>query len=281
LYLYYCILKPNKTLKLLIRHFTGIFFMKKRFYYILFIFIACHILPQKVNGQKYSNGWNSGNERIFKFNLTNLLLKNIGVQMEHQISSQKSLLLGISGSPMGTIPFKNTIMSKFNGSEFWEETNYKTLEITPEIRFYLSKRGNLQGLYLAPYLRYNYLKGDILDGIFNFGATSNIAPIPIDIKLNFRGVSAGLMIGSQWKLNQSFYLDWWIAGAGLGSGNGTVSFISEMKSKQQEAFKEIFENSSDIPYYKYYVNASNNLGRLEIVGPWASIRGGLAIGFRF
>jgi len=247
--------------------------------FVLLTFILA-LNSSKLKAQYFRGYAQNKYETVLKVNFTNLLIRNFGFQVEKQIGSKKSFLLGLSGSPNGSIPFKNLLMSRFDDSEVLGGVKYNTLELTPEMRFYLSGSEGIRGLYLAPYMRYNIFRGDLFEGVFRVEDENIINEVPILVKASLKGISAGVMLGAQCPIKQKFYLDWWIAGVGIGKGNATILFISELSDVDQVALKENFSNIN-IPLTKSYFYSNESLGRLEFIGPWVSLRAGLAFGVRF
>ena len=88
------------------------------------------------------------------------------------------------------------------------------------------------------------------------------------------------MVGAQWKLGKSVYLDWWIIGGALGSSTGTVNAITALNQEEQDGFREEL-NTIDSPFLDYSVQVDANGAGLDFTGPFASLRGGLSLGIKF
>jgi hypothetical protein len=92
------------------------------------------------------------------------------------------------------------------------------------------------------------------------------------------------MIGAQFFLNTShtLVLDWWIAGGHYGSGKGDFNFESDriLTPDEQAQLKKDIEDL-DIPYIKYTVETNSNGAKAKVDGPWAGLRSGLSLGYRF
>ena len=71
-------------------------------------------------------------------------------------------------------------------------TEYSGYQITPEYRFYLSKKVSPEGLYVAPYLRYSNLTFD--HGFFT------------STKGKYKGLGLGNALGYQWLAGKSNWL---------------------------------------------------------------------------
>lgn len=98
-------------------------------------------------------------KNIIKLNLMALPLKNFSFQYERVLSKHVSLALGVRTMPSSSLPFQSTFISIADVTDQQTIDNlaaFKTsnFALTPELRFYLSKKGYGRGLYIAPYYRY-------------------------------------------------------------------------------------------------------------------------------
>jgi hypothetical protein len=88
------------------------------------------------------------------------------------------------------------------------------------------------------------------------------------------------MFGAQWKIGKSVYLDWWIFGPDYGSSKGSISGTQSLSPSGQSSLKSNMENLN-VPLVKTTNVVDANGATLDFTGPWAGIRSGLCIGFRF
>src|SRR5690242_15511722 len=83
-------------------------------------------------------------KNIIKFNLTSIALKHYTVQYERLVNRRQSFGISLGISPNVSLPFKQTWLDQYGGSEDTrsaiEHTRYNKLSITPEYRFYLEKK---------------------------------------------------------------------------------------------------------------------------------------------
>ena len=221
---------------------------------------------------------------FLKFNITGVALKNYTVQYERAFSRKFSFGLALRFMPNTSIPFKDKIIETIDVTDQDTKNTIKKLKISgfgisPEIRLYLSKKGYGRGFYIAPYCRYANFK--IEDMLFTY---ENILNIKSTISLggNFTNITGGLQIGTQWMLSKKLCLDWWIIGAHYGSGNGEFTGTSSKTlSPDEQADLRSQLNDIDVPYSNKTVLVNANGATIKLDGPWAGVKAGIAIGWRF
>lgn len=221
---------------------------------------------------------------IVKLNLPALALTNFSFQYERVISKRFSATLGIRFMPNTGLPFKNSFVNATGTTDPDAEALIRSLKvsnfaITPEVRFYVGKKGYGRGFYLAPYYRFAKFKADQVSINYETGpTTTNTIKLKGDVTSN----SGGLMFGAQWHLGGAITLDWWVLGAHYGKSTGILNGVPSTTltaTEQQDIRDQI--NSIDMPFGKVTADVSANSVKANFDGPWAGIRGGLAIGFRF
>ena len=87
---------------------------------------------------------NSLDKNVVKVNLTGLLFKNYGFQYERMLGKKTSIALGYRIQPQSTLPFIDFLESQVDDPESFdvlEKINFGNTAVTPEIRFYLGKKG--------------------------------------------------------------------------------------------------------------------------------------------
>lgn len=227
-------------------------------------------------------------KNLVKLNVPALFLKNISLQYERAVGRKISVGLGVRFAPKSTLPFKSKFKDIADDDEVSRQIdNFKTgnFALTPEVRFYLGKKGVFRGFYLAPFARYATYSGELpykyeaVDP--NTGAT-----LPGERELFMSGrintISGGLMIGAQWKLSQLVYLDWWILGASAGSSTGNLNGTSAtpLSNEEQEGLREALADlNNDFIKTESTVNA--NGAHVKVDGPWYTVRAGICVGVRF
>ena len=220
----------------------------------------------------------SNKKNIIKLNFFALGMKNLSVQYERSIAKKISIAIGFRYMAEGYLPFKNTIADIADDAEVERQlNNFKTgnFAVTPEIRFYVGRKGNGRGFYIAPYGRFARYTASLLYEYDDGGVTKTI---PLSGSVNT--ITGGLLFGAQWKLGKLFYLDWWIFGPNYGISNGTVDGKKNLNVVEQQALRNDLENL-DIPLTKITYVVDANGATVKFDGPWAGIRSGLCLGLRF
>jgi len=218
---------------------------------------------------------------FFKVNITGLALRNYGFQYERIIKKKISFALGLRFMPSGDLPLKSSLKDAANGDVDVENAidnaQLGNFSLTPEFRFYLSKKGYGRGFYIAPYYRYTKFNADAIPIQYNGGAGAKTINLKGDLSTNM----GGLMFGAQWFLGKSISLEWWILGAHYGTGKGTITGISStpFTTLEQNDIRQTIE-SIDLPVGKITAEVTSTTAKAIFDGPWAGLRGGILIGIR-
>lgn len=220
---------------------------------------------------------------IIKLNAPDLLMRNFTFQYERVINKRISVALGLRGMPNGKIPLSAALLNSVGlglVSDFTPLNKIKVngFAITPEMRFYVGKKGYGQGFYLAPFYRYSQAKLKEITIDYDLTPTSEKL-----IKLNGKSSvnMGGLMIGAQWFLGERISLDWWIAGLQFGGNKGSFSGFTSVPLTAQEQIDIKTEiDKFEIPFVKKTATVGANNASVSIKGPWLAARFGLAIGIR-
>ena len=215
---------------------------------------------------------------IVKVNLLALGLKTITIQYERVIGRKTTLAVGLRMMPKGNLPFEHNFRSAVKDSTTQNQLdNFKTsnFAIMPEIRFYLSRKGAYHGFYIAPFISYSHYTASL-----PYNYTDNGADETIPLSGSTNTISGGLMFGAQWKIGKTLYLDWWIFGPNYGSSKGSLSGTQSLSASEQTSLKSSIDGLN-VPLVKTTSTVSANGAILNFNGPWAGIRSGLCIGFRF
>ncbi len=251
---------------------------------LLFLFACSHLSAQSPDEEKKPSAVRSlPPANILKLNLTGLPLKQYSLQYERVLNRKFSVALGVRVMPASTLPFKDAILNAVGDDpdtrNVLETFQLSNTAFTPELRFYLSKRGYGRGFYLAPFYRYAGYKTSQLEFDYDNG-TGGTETINMSGKLTSN--TGGLLLGVQWPLGKRVVLDWWILGPHYGSATGTFSGVSTqtMTPAEQNDLRTQLEDI-DIPLTNKTVTVTANGARLELDGPWAGIRAGFLLGIRF
>ncbi|MBC7890020.1 MAG: DUF3575 domain-containing protein [Ferruginibacter sp.] len=237
----------------------------------------CFVLSIPLFAQKQDTAKESQKNTIVKINLSALVFKNISVQYERKIARNISIAANVRYIPFGKLPFLSSIEKAVDDPSVpVKKAKLGAFGVTPEIRFYVGKKGAMRGFYVAPFGNYTRYKTNLpIDysgktGIFN----GNISTI-----------TGGLLFGAQFKLGKSVYLDWWILGPNYGGAKGDLILTTPLSaSEQAELADQIEELKADAPFNKiidsYTVGSTGAL--IKARGPWAGLRGlGFNLGIRF
>lgn len=235
---------------------------------------------------------------ILKLNFSALVFKNISFQCERRVSDRVSLAANLHFIPFGTLPFVTFIENVSGESLVGSNGDLPKLEsfgITPEVRYYFGKRGTFQGLYLAPFFNYTNYKSE-------FPVDFNVSGVMMTSLFsgNISTLTSGMMLGVQWKLSKSFFLDWWIIGPNYGNAKGDLNAsYAALSSEGKTALADQIENVKSVllgyhgenreikpvPLFSKAIESysvENTTAKIRTNAPWVGLRGfGLNLGFRF
>ena len=225
-----------------------------------------------------------GKNNNVKISLTSLVFKNVQFQYERILTKRIGVVVGYSFISKGSVPFKSQINDLVSDDpdtkDMFNNAELGYSAITPEVRFYLGK-GYGKGFYIAPF--YRHIKYDISGVNFKFesdllaGQQENI-----NMGGKLTANTFGLQFGAQFNLGKNIILDWWIAGPHYGTSKGDFDGKTNRTltpNEQAELQKEL--DSIDLPIGDVTAKATANGATLNISGPWAGIRSGLSLGYRF
>lgn len=242
---------------------------------IILIFPISLLCAQILHAQDENS---AAKKNLVKINLFALALKNITVQYEREISRKTTVALDVRMMPKSSLPFKSSFQNAISDQTTKDQlNNFRTgnFALMPQVRFYLGHKGTYHGFYIAPFLSYAHYTADLP---YNYTDSGVNKTIPLSGSVNT--ITGGLMFGAQWKLGKSIYLDWWMVAPHYGSSHGNISGKKSLSSSEQTALKSALDGLN-IPLVKTTNNVDANGATLYFSGPWAGVRGGLCIGFRF
>ena len=233
--------------------------------------IACAIiaLPFSAHAQQGKNE--------FKVNLSSFVTKGYGFQYERQIGKKFTVALGYSMIPEGKIAFQSVIENLIDDPNV-KVGDFKlgTSIFTPELRWYVGKKGAFHGFYLAPYGRFSTYTMQVP---VSFDATLDKRTALFNGKLT--NSLGGLMLGSNFKLGKRLTLDWWILGAGIGSASGNLVAAIALNPLEQKNLKDELDKIN-IPFTTIESTVNSNGAIVTTNGSMAGIRGlGINLGIRF
>ncbi|HEY1025833.1 MAG TPA: DUF3575 domain-containing protein [Sphingobacteriaceae bacterium] len=225
-------------------------------------------------------------KNLVKVNLFALPLNNFSFQYERAIGKKTAVGLGFRYMPNSGVPLKNSLEQVIDDPETWDQIHsFKTgnVAITPEIRFYAGK-GVFRGFYFAPFARISRFSAELPfeyefeaenpDGS-TFTRTENIL-----LKGNVNTITAGILLGAQWKVSRLVYLDWWILGPQYGGSKGHIIGSKNLLPEEQNELRAELSDL-DIPLVDATTSVNSSGARMDFKGPWAGLRAGLNLGIRF
>lgn len=254
---------------------------------IIFLSLISMVLMAPSFSQENNYTKEAYDKNVLKVNLTGLFFKNYGFQYERMLSRKTSIALGFRTQPQGELPLLGFLENQIDDPETFSELrkiSYGNTAFTPEIRFYLGKKGGPRGFYIAPYARYSKSQVTVPDFEYSFQETINGQTFEetrtVELNGDITGITGGLMFGAQWRLGKAVYLDWWIIGGSVGTSNGLINALTALDQDEQDGLREEL-NNLDIPVLDYTVTVNGSGAKLDFNGPFASLRGGLSLGIKF
>jgi hypothetical protein len=247
--------------------------MKRILVLLCLVFITSLSFAQQSG---FSNN-NESHKNELKVNLFAFAFKSISIQYERQISRKTTFGLTFRVMPESRLPFKRGFKNLISDTATANQLdNFKTgnVSFTPSIRFYLGHKDAFHGFYIAPFLSYAHYTADLPYKYYD----GDYKTIPLTGSMN--SYTGGFLLGAQWSLSSSVYLDWWILGPHYGISKGTASGTKSLSPSEQDALKFELDNL-DIPLTKTTNTVDENGATINFSGPWAGIRSGLCIGIRF
>ncbi|ADY53326.1 hypothetical protein Pedsa_2785 [Pseudopedobacter saltans DSM 12145] len=236
-------------------------------------------------GSKKDSVSNFSGKNLVKLNLTALPLNTYSGIYERAIGKKIAVGIGYKLMPKGKLPMLRNLESLIDDDEV--NNHLKNLKlgsyaITPEVKFYFGK-DVFRGFYIAPFGRYSVYS---LDWPYEYDYEENGITHTENILLkgDVKTITGGLLFGAQWKLSKRIYLDWFIIGPNAGSANGTIKGTGDLSDPdKRKALDDAIQDlaDSDIPFVKIEGETSSTGATIKFSGPWAGLRGGINLGFRF
>lgn len=256
---------------------------------VFYVLMFCYVNAQQKQGGTIDN------PNAIKFNVLSLATGKFAFEYERFLTSRISAGISMALRPKSGLPFQSQITKSFDEEDeilsLISGFKSSTTSFTPEVRFYTSSRGEGRGFYLAPYVKYTKFG---FNAPYMFDVEADVAGETVysreeEIPLNgeLKTFTAGLSLGVNFKLSKSVYLDWRFFGPGYGTAKGSVSGKMTLDSDEQYGLKEALSglkaDVEDLPI-KIKMDYSVNGEGAEIKinkSPWANIRSGLSIAYRF
>lgn len=185
--------------------------------------------------------------------------------------------------PEARLPFQNLILKQVGDDpdtkKIIEDVRLSNYAITPEVRFYASKKGYGRGFYIAAFYRYAKFESRDLN---IFYTTSDDVQKSIKLTGKLTANTGGLLFGVQRFFGKRIVLDTWIFGPHYGSGKGNFIGASNRPLTQDEQNSLRGQlNDIDIPLTDKTVTVNANGAAVKLDGLWAGVRTGLSLGMKF
>ncbi|SFW67915.1 hypothetical protein [Cellulophaga fucicola] len=221
-------------------------------------------------------------KNIVKFSLTSLVFKNFQFQYERVLNKTFSVALSYGTIPKSGIPFGKSIKEIAGDGDLTKiiadgKVGYSSF--TPEVRIYTGKKGYGKGFYLAPFFRASKYTFENINFDYDL---DNGDTATINTSGTLKGSTFGLLLGSQFNLGHNLVLDWWIAGPHIGTSNGDLRGTTSrvLSQNEQDALLDSLQDT-DITFVDAEYKVDENGAEISLDGPWAGVRAGLSIGYRF
>lgn len=221
---------------------------------------------------------------LIKLNLTGILLKNYSLQYERVLNKKISVALQYRMMPETGIPFKSSILKVVGDDDpdtkkIIEDFRMSNYAITPEVRFYLSRKGYGRGFYIAPFYRYASFTSNDLNVFYT---DDNNVEQSIKMSGKLTSNTGGILIGVQKDLGKHVVLDMSFFGPHYGAGKGNFEGTTSkpLTPDEQDDLRKQLEDI-DIPLTDKTVNVNANGASLKLDGPWGGYRFAISLGVRF
>ncbi|WP_185211883.1 DUF3575 domain-containing protein [Sphingobacterium mizutaii] len=216
-------------------------------------------------------------QNTVKFNLLPLVGKTFAFEYERMVAPKMSVNASIGFRGKSSLPFKKTIEELIEDENFTNDATLDHFTFSPEFRFYTSKNGDGgRGFYVGPFFKYG--KYNITTNYPYETDQGTTETVPLKGGIGTWGF--GFVIGSQFKLAKSVFMDLRILGPHYGGASGTISGKMDLSPQEQQYLREELENlQNDVVDIETTVDAQG--ASLKAKSPWGGIRAGISIGYRF
>lgn len=278
------IINKNKTTKAMKKISILISFAVTFLFCITGINVAAQVENKNADTSIQKKEVHNPARNFIKTNVTGILLKNYSLQYERILSRKFSIAVQYRSMPATAIPFQKLILKAVGDEDpdtkkIIEDFRLSNYAITPEVRFYASRKGYGRGFYIAPFYRYaSFTTNDL--NVFYTDENDIESSIKLSGKLNTN--SGGVLFGVQSFLGKHIVLDLWLLGPHFGNGKGDFSGTSSkpLTQSEQDDLRQQLEDI-DIPLTDKTVNVNANGAAVKLDGPWGGIRSGISIGVKF
>lgn len=213
-----------------------------------------------------------------KFNLIPLVTRTISLEYERAVAQKITLNATVAFTPKGDLPFKSQFEDNLDDINIINATKFGSFAAALEGRFYLGRKGAMRGFYIAPFAKYSDYN---VQTSISFVESSTKVTEYVPISGSISTMTFGFSLGVQWQLAKRITLDWRIIGPNYGFSSGTLEGKKELSADDQKVVLGHMNDFNDIPFMKFKNEVNSQGAKSTISGPWAGIRTGLSIGFKF
>ena len=214
-------------------------------------------------------------KNFIKLSLSSLAIKNFSLQYERALVKRVSAAVSFSLMPERNIPYVDMIIktAKFEDPEaedVFRNVLISSYSVTPEIRFYLGKKGYSTGYYISLFYRYGHYE-------FSNAAIPYTNDLDEDITISTGGTitshTGGFLTGYQWGLGKHMCLDLQMFGPHYGVSSGDFLGLpsSPLSAQDQTDIEDEFLKI-DSPLINQTIDATADEVKMSVDGPWAGIR---------
>ncbi len=184
-------------------------------------------------------------DNVVKLGVPALLGGRFNLSYERVLDSKKSVQVTfgalIPRKTPGFFTTSDTIANNFDVLS----GKWNSMGLTGQMRFYVKdKKEAPAGFYVAPYVGYNRHSMKF-DAQYERGDASNAN---VDFDVTYQNIDFGVLLGTQWIINEKFSIDFNYFGIGLGRNAFKFKYTSDDPDVNYEEIKaEVDEAFVDVP----------------------------------
>ncbi|MFD2743530.1 MULTISPECIES: DUF3575 domain-containing protein [Sphingobacterium] len=233
-------------------------------------------------------------QNLIKLNALPLAFGKFAVEYEHSVVNRISVGVEVGFFPKSRLPFRSIIARRPSDSAVQDLIrNFQNsgFSVAPEVRFYISSRERLTGWYVAPYFRYATYNAmtpyafEVSQEFMGQVVYERSDVIPISGRVD--SFVGGVSIGANFKLADQWFLDCRIIGPGYGSAKGDFVGNIQLEEFEQQVLRErLADLRQDLHDFTIPIHIASEVSSDGLTinvqrSPWATLRAGLSIAYRF
>jgi hypothetical protein len=219
-----------------------------------------------------------------KTNVFGFVTRNYSLELERTLNKRFTVGVNVRYMPNGHIPQLNTILKYIDPTDQETKNAISNALIggnafTPELRYYIGKKGYGKGFYLGGYFRSNNVKVDFFPfEVDNGSGTTRQIKTAGTIKTS----GPGLLLGVQFNLGKNVVLDWQMIGAQYTSTTASISATPTpgLTTAEQNDINSALQDLAFGPF-NLTKSVSANQVYAELRGKAPMVRSALSLGFKF